>query len=55
MIRGKKDRPKPKIRRAPFIAILLSIIVGAVGISLDEPLRVLEQAKQICLACIGIG
>ena len=44
-----------KIRRAPFVAILIFLILGAIGISLGEPTRVLEQATQICLPCIGIG
>ena len=55
MIQRKIDLPQPKIRKAPFVAILLSLIIGAIGISLGEPSRVLEQARQICLACIGIG
>jgi hypothetical protein len=46
---------QPKIRRAPFVAILIFVILGAIGISLEEPSRVLEQATQICLSCIGIG
>lgn len=25
------------------------------GILCDEPSRVLEQARSVCLACIGIG
>jgi hypothetical protein len=44
-----------KIRRAPFVTILIFLILGAIGISLGEPSRVLEQATQICLPCIGIG
>ena len=44
-----------KIRRAPFVAILIFLILGVIGISLGEPSRVLEQATQICLPCIGIG
>lgn len=44
-----------KIRRAPFTLILIFLILGAIGISLGEPSRVLEQATQICLPCIGIG
>jgi hypothetical protein len=44
-----------KIQRAPFITILIFLILGAIGISLGEPSRVLEQATQICLPCIGIG
>lgn len=46
---------KVKIRKAPFVAIFIFLVLGAVGISLGEPSRVLEQATQICLACIGIG
>jgi len=45
----------PKIRKAPFVAIFVFLALGAVGISLGEPSRVLEQATQVCLACIGIG
>ena len=55
MKQRKNISPQPKIRKAPFIAILLSLIIGAIGISLGEPSRVLEQARMICLACIGIG
>lgn len=52
----KKSRAtKEKIRKAPFVVIFLFLALGAVGISLGEPSRVLEQAKQICLSCIGIG
>jgi hypothetical protein len=51
----KKKSPPPKIRIAPFVAIFIFLALGAVGISLGEPSRVLEQAKQICLSCIGIG
>jgi len=46
---------KQQIRRAPFIAIFLFFVLGAVAISFGEPSRVLEQATQICLSCIGIG
>ena len=51
----KRSKTAQKIRVAPFIAILLFLILGAVGISVGEPGRVLEQATQICLSCIGIG
>ena len=46
---------KQKIRIAPFVIISIFLILGAVGISLGEPSRVLQQATQICLSCIGIG
>ena len=46
---------KQKIRIAPFVIILVFLILGAIGISSGEPLRVIQQATQICLSCIGIG
>ena len=41
----------------PTSLVLLVLFLGLVliGILLDEPARVLEQARSICLACIGIG
>ncbi len=55
MMKKKKKLQTAKIRKAPFIAIFIFLVLGAVGISLGEPSRVLEQATQICLSCIGIG
>jgi hypothetical protein len=55
MIMKKGNPAKQKIAKAPFLAILFFLILGAIGISLGEPSRVLEQATQICLSCIGIG
>lgn len=46
---------KVKIRKAPFVVILASVALLAAGIIAGEPSRVLEQAWQICLSCIGIG
>ncbi len=54
MNRRKKSQA-PKIRIAPFVAIFIFLVFGVIGNSLGEPSRVLEQAKQICLSCIGIG
>ncbi len=54
-MKKNKKRPEAKIRKAPFIVIFVFLALGAVGISLGEPSRVLEQATQICLSCIGIG
>ena len=48
-----KNRFKP--RKQPFILIGIFIFLMLVGISLGEPTRVLEQAKAVCLSCIGIG
>ncbi len=44
-----------KIFPWPFVVILTFLIMGIIGISLGEPVRVLNQATQICLSCIGIG
>lgn len=51
----KKKSRTQKIRIAPFVAIFIFLVCGAIGISLGEPSRVLEQARQVCLSCIGIG
>ncbi len=54
-MKKKRKLQKAQIRKTPFIAIFVFLALGAVGISLGEPSRVLEQATQICLSCIGIG
>ena len=46
---------KIKLRKAPFILLGFFLALWVIGISLNEPGRVLEQAKSICLECIGIG
>lgn len=51
----KRRHTQVKIRKAPFIVIFICLVIGVIGISLGEPSRVLELAKQICLPCIGIG
>jgi hypothetical protein len=52
----QKNNPlTQKIRPAPFVTIFIFLVLGIIGITLEEPSRVLEQAKQICLSCIGIG
>lgn len=38
-----------------FIPLTLFLILFLIGIALNEPQRVLEQAWSICLSCIGIG
>ncbi len=48
-------RSKFKPRKAPFILIGIFVLLFIIGITVDEPLRVLEQARAICLSCIGIG
>jgi hypothetical protein len=51
----EKQVTKHKIKLVPFGVIIIFLILGVIGISLDEPSRVLNQATQICLSCIGLG
>jgi hypothetical protein len=46
---------KQEIRIIPFAVIIIFLTLCIIGISLDEPSQVLNQATQICLSCIGIG
>lgn len=55
VMQKKRNSPPVKIRKAPFVAIFVFLLLGAVGIGFGEPSRVLEQATRICLSCIGIG
>jgi hypothetical protein len=55
MIQKSKSSRQNKLRKAPFYIILFFLMMGCLGISFDEPRRVLELATQICLSCIGIG
>jgi len=48
-------KDKNKIQKIPFILIGFFLALSMIGLALGEPTRVLEQAKSICLACIGIG
>ena len=50
--RGSNRYP---LRRAPLLLLALFLVLLAIGIAVDEPSRVLEQAKSVCLSCIGIG
>jgi len=54
MAKKRKEETR-SIRTAPFITILIFLVVGIVGIMTGETGRVLEQAIQVCLSCIGIG
>lgn len=45
----------PPIRKAPLVAISVFLLMALAGIAVNEPSRVLEQALQVCLSCIGIG
>jgi len=51
----KKSSGARPIKKAPFAAILIFLLIWMAGIATGEPGRVLEQAVRICLSCIGIG
>ncbi|MFO7606629.1 MAG: CD1871A family CXXC motif-containing protein [Desulfurivibrionaceae bacterium] len=51
----KKRKNRNRVRKEPFIVIAFFLFIWFIGISSDEPVRVLEQAVRICLSCIGIG
>lgn len=52
---GHDLRKKRPIRKAPFVVIPIFLILWMIGVATGEPARVLEQAIQVCLSCIGIG
>ena len=52
---AENNQQSKRVRVAPFIALLFFLIIGIVGIMTGEVGRVLEQAVQVCLSCIGIG
>ena len=43
------------LRRAPLVLLAVFLLLLSIGIAVDEPARVLEQARTICLECMGIG
>ena len=55
----KKRTPRKKklypIRKTPFVVLFFFLMIWLAGVMSGEPKRVLEQALQICLSCIGIG
>ena len=46
---------KTKSSNNAFFVLLFFLALWLVGLAVGEPTRVLEQAKSICLECIGIG
>ncbi len=47
-----KKRP---LRKPPFVVIPAFLLLWLIGVATGEPARILEQAVQVCLSCIGIG
>ncbi len=52
---SENRKASQRVRIAPFVTILVFLIIGIMGIMTGEVKRVLEQAVQVCLSCIGIG
>ncbi len=52
---SERKKGRGQIRKAPFILLTVSTLLWIVGAASGEPSRVLEQAWQVCLSCIGIG
>lgn len=46
---------KHKIRKLPLFTLIFFLLLFMAGVISGEPSRVLEQSRQICLSCIGIG
>ncbi len=44
-----------KIRKGPMITLTIFLCLWIIGNATGEPNRILEQAWQVCLSCIGIG
>ncbi len=54
MAMKKKINHPPALKRSLAVGSFF-LILFSIGVAADEPSRVLEQAWQICLSCIGIG
>lgn len=52
---SEKKSEHHRIRKGPFILLSLFLLLWIAGVATGEPARVLEQAVQVCLSCIGIG
>ncbi|MBU0944772.1 MAG: hypothetical protein KJ804_08390 [Proteobacteria bacterium] len=51
----KKKPEKRRIHWLTFLPLLIFLALFLFGVNVQEPQRVLEQAWNICLDCIGIG
>lgn len=49
------SRQPVRLRRTPLLLLLVFLLLLLAGITVGEPARVLEQARSVCLSCIGIG
>lgn len=51
----KKSKKNRGLRLSTLVPLLVFLALFLFGINAGEPQRVLEQAWNICLDCIGIG
>jgi len=51
----KQESTKHRTRRSTLFFLFLFLGLFLFGVNAHEPQRVLEQAWNICLDCIGIG
>ena len=52
---GRRTARRYTVRRAPLFLLLFFLLLLMISIAVDEPARVLEQARTVCLECIGVG
>ena len=52
---SQTSRQKRPLRKTPLAVIAAFLFLWLIGVATGEPARVLEQALQDCLSCIGIG
>ncbi len=48
-------KEKKRLSRIMIVSFLFFLSLFFFGVNVNEPQRVLEQAWNICLDCIGIG
>ena len=48
-------KEKKRLSKVTMISFILFLSLFLFGVNVNEPQRVLEQAWNICLDCIGIG
>jgi hypothetical protein len=51
----RSARKKSTLRKSPLVVIAAFLLLWLIGVATGEPARVLEQARQVCLSCIGIN
>lgn len=49
------DMKNTHSRKAPFLLLLLFLVLFLIGINMGEVSAVWEKAVRICLSCMGIG